>query len=206
MHKKTKSLLWSLPLILCACLNAHAHGSVGLADDQCVIQIGFYSAHFAIYQPQTSKHEEYCEDIPEVTDSIFVIEYLHAVMREVPVDFRIIKDRENRGKFVSWEDIEKIDDLDRDTVFYQSPLTRPDGVFLVHHEFADSGDYIGIVTTAHPTMERTYTSVFPFHVGETTWGYVPLFAGIALLLQINYWLMTGGFTRWRNQRKRAARK
>ena len=86
--------------MLCACLIAHAHGSVGLADDQCVIRIGFYSAHFAIYQPQTRQHEEYCEDIPDVTDSIFVVEYLHAVMREVPVDFRIIKDRENRGKFV----------------------------------------------------------------------------------------------------------
>ena len=87
-----------------------------------------------------------------------------------------------------------------------SPVTRPDGVFLVYHEFAESGDYIGIVTATHPTLDRTYTSVFPFHVGEATWGYVPLFIGIALLLQINYWLMTGGFSRWRNQRKRAARK
>jgi hypothetical protein len=206
MNRNTKSSMWLLPLLLAACMNAHAHGSVGLADDQCVIQIGFYSAHFAIYQPQTRQHEDYCEDIPDVTDSIFVIEYLHAVMREVPVDFRIIKDRENRGKFVRWEDLESVDDLDRDTVFYQSPVTRPDGVFLVHHEFSDSGDYIGIVTTRHPTLDKTYTSVFPFHVGEADWGYVPLFVGIAILLQINYWFMTGGFARWRDQRKGAARK
>jgi len=206
MNRNTKSSMWLLSLLLAACMNAHAHGSVGLADDQCVIQIGFYSAHFAIYQPQTRQHEDYCEDIPDVTDSIFVIEYLHAVMREVPVDFRIIRDRENRGKFVRWEDLESVNDLDRDTVFYQSPVTRPDGVFLAHHEFAESGDYIGIVTTRHPTLDKTYTSVFPFHVGEADWGYVPLFVGIAILLQINYWFMAGGFARWRDQRKRAAQK
>lgn len=202
MNRNIKSSTWLLPMFLGACLNAHAHGSVS-AGDICEIKIGFYSAHFAIYQPQTRQHDEFCEDIPDVTESVFVIEYLHNVMREVPVDFRIILDSENRGQFVSWEDIEKIDDLDRETVFYQSPVMRPDGVFLVHHDFGESGDYIGIVTTEHPTLEKTYTAVFPFHVGASDWGYVPLFIGLALLLQLNYWLMTGGFSRWRRKDKRS---
>ena len=203
MKRITRSPLWLLPLFLGACLNAHAHGSVTLAEDECAIKIGFYSAHFAIYQPQTRQHEEYCEDIPDVTESVFVINYLHAIMREVPVDFRIIKDRENRGRFVNWEDIGQIEDIERNTVFYQSPLVRPDGVFLVNHEFEESGDYIGIVATMHPTMDKTYTAVFPFHVGESNWGYVPLFVGIALLIQLNYWVMTGGLSRWRKKRKAA---
>ena len=76
-------------------------------------------------------------------------------------------------------------------------------VFLINHRFAESGDYIGIVTAKHPTMDRTYTAVFPFHVGETNLGYVPLFVGIALLIQLNYWLMTGGFSRWRDKRRQA---
>ena len=201
MNQTIKSPLWFLPLLFGTCLNAHAHGSVKMAEDQCVIQIGFYSAHFAIYQPQTRQHQGYCEDIPDMTDSVFVIEYLHAVMREVPVDFRIIRDTQNRGQFVSWEDIEKIDDIETDTVFFQPPVLRPDGVFLVNHEFAESGDYIGIVTTEHPTMDRTYTAVFPFQVGASNWGYAPLFIGIAFLIQINYWVMTGGLKRWRDKRK-----
>ncbi len=203
MNRRIKPPLWLLPLFLGACLTAHAHGSVSAGDDQCVIKIGFYSAHFAIYQPQTRQHDEFCEDIPDVTESVFIIEYLHAVMRDVPVDLRIIKDREDRGQFVSWEDIEQIDDLDRDTVFYQPPVIRPDGVFLVHHEFMESGDYIGIVAATHPTMDKTYNAVFPFHVGESDWGYVPLFIGIALLLQLNYWIMTGGISRWRQKHKDA---
>jgi len=205
MNRLIKSSLWLLALLLSAWLQAHAHGSVE-AGDICEIKIGFYSAHFAIYQPQTKQHEEYCEDLPDVTESVFVIEYLHDVMREVPVDFRIIVDTENRGRFVNWDDIEQIGDLDPDTVFYQSPLIRQDGVFLVHHEFVASGDYIGIVTTSHPTMDKTYTAVFPFHVGESEWGYVPLFIGIALFLQLNYWLMTGGLGRWRQRQMNATAK
>ena len=203
MNRTRKSPLWLLPILLGACLQAHAHGSVE-AGDICEIKIGFYSAHFAIYQPQTRQHDEYCEDIPDVTESVFVIEYLHDVMREVPVDFRIIRDTENRGQFVNWDDIEQIGDLDPDTVFYQSPVVRQDGVFLVHHYFGEAGDYIGIVTTVHPTLDKIYTAVFPFHVGESDWGYAPIFIGIALLLQLNYWLMTGGLKRWRQRHKDTA--
>lgn len=203
MYRSINSVLWLLPVLLGSGPAAQAHGSVSAEEDECTIAIGFYSAHFAIYQPQTRQHDEYCEDIPDVTESVFVIEYLHDVMREVPVDFRIIRDTQNRGQFVAWEDIEQIDDLEIDTVFYQPPVTRPDGVFLVNHRFGDSGDYIGIVTTVHPTLDKEYTAVFPFHVGATDWGYVPLFVGIALLLQLNYWLMTGGFARWRQRRLEA---
>lgn len=201
MTTNFKSLLWLLPVLLGACPEARAHGSVS-DGDICEIKIGFYSAHFAIYQPQTRQHEEYCEDIPDATETVFVIRYLHDVMREVPVDFRIIRDVENLGQFAAWEDIEQIDDLDKVTVFYQSPIERQDGVFLIHHQFEESGDYIGIVTTVHPTLDRMYTAVFPFHVGSINWGYVPLFVGIALLLQFNYWLMSGGWKRWRRGQKK----
>ena len=197
--KRTRKLApWLLPILLLAAVRAGAHGSVE-AGDVCEIKIGFYTAHFAIYQPQTRRHTEYCEDIPDVTETIFVIEYLHDVMREVPVDFRIIADTQNRGRFVNWDDILAIEDIDRDTVFYQPPVVREDGVFLVHHEFAESGDYIGIVTIEHPTLDRLYTAVFPFHVGETDWGYVPLFVGIAIFLQLVYWLLSGGLKRLRGR-------
>lgn len=185
---------------------AYGHGSVTMEDDLCVIDIGFYSAHFAIYQPQTRQHAEYCEDIPDATESVFVIEYLHESMRQVPVDFRIIRDTENRGQFVRWEDIEGIDDIETETVFYQPPVRREDGVFLVNHAFMETGDYIGIVTAQHPDMDKTYTAVFPFRVGFTFsgWGYAPLFIALAVFLQLNYWLMTGGYTRWKNKRLAAA--
>ena len=95
------------------------------------------------------------------------------------------------------------DDHDK-TVFYQPPLTRADGVFLVNHAFGETGNYIGIVTAAHPDMNKTYTAVFPFRVGFGGWGYAPWFIGLAVFLQLNYWLMAGGYTRWKDKRAAAS--
>ncbi len=186
-------------LLMCSSACASAHGSVVPETDGCLIEIGFYSAHFTIFQPQTRKHREFCEDIPDVAESVFIMEYLHDSMREVPVDFRIIRERENRGRFVRWEDIEAIDDLERETVFYQPPVTQQDGVFTVVHQFDAPGDYIGIVTTIHPTKNLHYNAIFPFRVGGTNWGYWPLFVFLILLVQVSYWVMNGGYARWREE-------
>ena len=81
-------LIW---LLACS-QNVAAHGGVGMEDDKCIITIGFLKAHFTGYQPKTNGTEEFCEDIPEVARSVFVIEYLHDFLKKMQVDFRIIKD------------------------------------------------------------------------------------------------------------------
>ncbi len=190
---KLKWLLLACLVLYCA--EAHAHGGVFLEDDLCVIQIGFYKAHFTIYQPQTSRHEEFCEDIPHADESVFVMEYLHDSLRESPIEFRIIRDVHNRGRFAKRKDIDKIDDLDQHTVFYQPPSVQPYGVFLALHQFREEGNYIGIVTTENPGNDSVYTAVFPFRVGGRDWGYIPLLIALAILLQLNYWLINGGYAR-----------
>ena len=175
--------------------NTYSHGGVFLEDDLCVIQIGFHKAHFTIFQPQKSQHKEFCEDIPHATESIFVMEYLHNNLRNKPVEFRIIKDTQNRGRFVKWRDLENIKNFDDITVFYQPPVIREDGVFLVLHDFKEEGNYIGIVMTKTQDNNEMYTAVFPFRVGSQSWGYIPWFIAIALFLQLNYWLMSGGYSR-----------
>jgi len=178
--------------------NAYGHGGVFLEDDLCVIQIGFHKAHFTIYQPQTSQHKEFCEDIPHATESVFVMEYLHNNLRERPVDFRIIKDVQNRGRFVKWKDLKNIENFDDITVFYQPPIIQQDGVFLALHEFEEKGNYIGIVMTKNQINNNAYTAVFPFRVGSQKWGYIPMFIAVALFLQLNYWLLNGGYSRIKN--------
>ena len=175
-----------------------AHGSVTPDGDVCYIEFGFYSAHFKIYQPQQSRYREYCEDIPDVAESVFVMEYLHDSLREVPLDFRIVRDVEERGRFVSWDDLKDID-LDAITVFHQPSIRKQDGVYSVLHDFAEGGDHIGIVTTVHPTEDITYHAVFPFRVGGFKWGSIPWFIGIFILLILNYWLMNGGYKRLRQK-------
>ena len=154
-------LLWaglSLPS------QTHAHGGVAFEDDLCVINIGFLRAHFTIFQPEDSDRE-FCEDVPKVSRSIFIMEYLHDLLRTTPVDFRIIRDATGFGRFANWNDIQALDDLEAVTVYYQPPQTEPSGYFRAAHSFKQRGDYIGIVTARHPETNRLYNAVFYFHVG-----------------------------------------
>jgi len=174
-------------------------------DDLCIINIDFLQAHFTVYQPQTRASEEYCEDLPDVGKSVFVLDYLHNSLKDMPVDFRIIKDVRELGRFAKWEDIEGIGDLTSATVFYQAPQKYSNASLSVEHTFGEPGNYIGIVTTRHPTQDKLYTAVFPFEVGSTGFGYVSLFAGLLLLVQVNYWIMSGGYRRFRDKHKQHAK-
>ena len=109
---------------------ALTHGGVAFQEDQCVITVDFMQAHFTVFQPETRNSEEFCEDIPDVSGSLFVMEYLHELLQEMSVDFRIIKDINNVGRFADWNDIQDIEDLESATVYYQAPAIED--MSLIH--------------------------------------------------------------------------
>jgi hypothetical protein len=161
---------------------ARSGGGVILQNDVCVITIGFYTAHFTAYQPQTRGNTEYCEDLPDTGETIFVLDYLHGSLKEVPVSFRIIRDDAGLGTFTKWEDIAKLGNLDPYTVHFSPPRVEPSASFRVSHDFAARGDYIGIATAGHPTDGSTYAAVFPFRVGRSQFPLAPVaFLAVALL-------------------------
>ena len=184
-------------LLLLGCLLswaqvATAHGGVGIGTegDNCVINIGFLTAHFTGYQPTSQGTRQFCEDIPEVAESVFEIEYLHDFLKQMRVDFRIIKDLRNFGSFANWDDISSLENIEQDTVFYQPPVRHPDGVLTIAYKFQQAGGYIGIVTAEHPEKEKVYRAVFYFQVGGTDYGYVPLLVALVILAPLLYWLAT----------------
>jgi hypothetical protein len=162
---------WRLILLGLIPAAAYAGGGVALQDDQCLIAIEFYTAHFTAYQPEASGNEQFCEDLPDTGPTIFVLDYLHKSLQEVPVDFRIIRNVTGLGEFAQLEHVEALDDIDAHTVFYQSPLVEADASFSVEYDFTEPGDYIGIVSAGHPTNDKTYFAVFPFTVGATRYGW-----------------------------------
>lgn len=178
---------------------AIAHGGVVEEDDVCVIKISYLKAHFKIYQPLLDGHDDYCEDLPNATESIFVMEYLHDELRTVPIDFRIIRNVTGKGRFARWENVAAIDDIDGATVFYQPPVIEPD-VFTVIHDFVETGDYIGVVTASPQADHRRHIAVFPFEVGFTGFGYWPWIVGLVLLIQLQFLFMSGRVARWRARR------
>lgn len=182
---------------------AVAHGGVVQEDDLCVIKVNYLRAHFKVYQPRVSGHEQFCEDLPVASESVFVMEYMHDALASMPIDFRIIRDVTGKGRFARMEDVAQIDDLDNVTVFYQPALTEPN-VFTVIHEFSEEGDFIGIVSATQPDTKKVYAAVFPFEVGFTGVGYWPFFIGILVLLQLQYLFMSGRLRRWLTDRRAGA--
>lgn len=177
------------------------HGSVTPEDDLCLIKIGYLRAHFKIYQPALRGHDDFCEDVPQEGDAVFIMEYEHPGLAEAAIDFRIIRNTTGRGIFTSLEDVMRIGDLEPVTVFHHPAAVQAD-VFMVQHRFDDEGEFVGIVNAELPDNGRVYTAVFPFQVGFTGFGYWPLIAIVAIALQLNYLWMNGWFERLRRRRLR----
>ncbi len=177
-----------------------AHGSVTPEEDICIIRIGYYKAHFKIYLPRSKGHQEYCEDIPGTGETVFVMEYEHSGLGDVPVDFRVIRNVTGQGIFTMLQDVDAIEDLDAVTVIHHPAAVQPD-VFTIMYDFEEEGEFVGIVTVENQESGKSYTAVFPFEVGFTGIDWWVWFVAIAIVLQFNYLWMSGWFTRWRDMRR-----
>lgn len=189
-----RSVLFILLALLPA--TAFSHGGVVEEEDLCVIKVNYLRGHFKIYQPLIDGHREYCEDLPNATESIFVMEYLHDSLRTAAVDFRIIRDVTGKGRFARWDDVAAIEDLDAVTVYYREPTVDPD-VLTVMYDFDEEGYFIGVVTAIVDDDDQVYRAVFPFEVGYTGLGYWPYFVILLLVIQIQYLAMSGRLKKWR---------
>jgi hypothetical protein len=195
VHRILGIILYLCLTILFLQQDAVAHGGVVEEDDLCVIKVNYLRAHFKIYQPRAAGHEQYCEDLPVAAESIFVMEYQHDSLSEMPIDFRIIRDVTGKGRFARMEDIAEIEDLESATVYYRPQVVEPH-IYMVNYEFLEEGDFIGIVSAEHPDTGKVYAAVFPFEVGFTGFGYWPFIIGLLFLIQFQYLLMSGRLKRW----------
>ena len=179
-----------------------AHGGVVAEEDICLLRMGFLQAHFTLYLPDSRGAEEFCEELPDVGPSLFVIEYLHEMMKEMPVSFRVITDDQGFGIFANWDDVQSVANLETQTVFHRPLVAEPTGVVALRHEFAEAGGYIGIVEAENLANGKTYNSVFYFEVGNVGYGLIPLFVGLIAAAQIGFWLSTGTLQRFAQRLRR----
>lgn len=174
---------------------ALAGGGVVMEGERCTMHIDFYSARFTAYQPETQGNQEFCEDLPDIGLTLFTLDYLHPSLKEVPVDFRIIRNTTDQGRFALWDDVAKLGDLRPLTVFYQSPSVESDASLNVEFRFTEPGEYIGIVTAGHPTTDQIYRSVFPFEVGRPRYQAALLAMAFIGLLGLYTWRRQAGLRR-----------
>lgn len=174
---------------------AWGHGGVVAEEDICLLKMGFLQAHFTLYLPETRGSEEFCEDLPEAGDALFVIEYLHEAMKEMPIEFRILRDDQGFGIFANWEDVQSIEQPQAQTVFRRVLAPEPTGWVALRHRFEAPGGYIGVVLAENQATGKTYNSVFYFEVGSAGYGYIPLFLGLILAAQLLFFASTGALGR-----------
>lgn len=182
----------SLMLLVALPSAALAGGGVVMEGDKCTMHIDFYSARFTAYQPETQGNQEFCEDLPDIGLTIFTLDYLHPSLKEVPVDFRIIRNTTDQGRFAVWDDVAKLGDLRPLTVFYHAPSVEGDASLKLEFEFTEPGEYIGIVTAGHPSNDNIYRSVFPFEVGRPRYQAALLALAIMGVLGLYSWRRQAG--------------
>ena len=158
-------------------------------QNACMLKIGPDFMYFSGYQPAASRNR-FCEDIPTIGPTIFVLDYAQDEMREMSTDFRIIRDIGDK---------EPQERLDAVTVAYLPPKVYPAGTLNFEHVFNETGQFVGIVTVDGPNGEH-WVSRFPFTVGGR-----PLFARMPyfLLRPPAFWLSCFSFGE-RMTRARAA--
>jgi len=171
----------------CGVSTVLAHGGVSVEDDVCLIKIDRYKAHFTGYLPQERATQEFCEDIPIATQSIFVIDFISDELREMELDFRIIRDVNEIGVTATLADLGGEQAIKDATTYYAEPKLYHKGVMNIRHNFTQDGGYIGIVNAHHIETGLKYTSVFPFSVGQVSYAkyvkyFLALFAGCGVFI------------------------
>jgi len=167
---------------LCAGAFAWGHGGVSMDDDMCMMRVGTYKAHFTGYQPESRATQEFCEDIPVVSKAIFVMDFIDDELRNMDVDFRVLRDVEAIGVTATLADLGTKQDIEKNTDFYSEAKRFPRGTMSVTIDFKAAGQYIGLVTAKNPETGREYTSVFPFSVGVVD--YAQYVVPIVLILML----------------------
>jgi len=175
---------------------AHAHGGVSAEGKVCVMKIGPYKMFFTGYQPERAQSEEFCDDIPYEGRAIVVLDHVDSVLREMPTDFRILKDVNNLGVMATLDDLGSKKDIEAATLMYEKPKLYPRGTFQFELNFP-KGIYIGMVTIEDKNAGKHYVSVFPFTVGYKLYydlrtyaliavGLMAVFAALALFVFKGY--------------------
>ena len=138
-----------------------------MEKDYCKLRVGPYFMHFTGYQPERDATKEFCEDIPAVGATIIVLDFVDQVLKDLPVEVRIIRDGVNEA------------DLDRVTLYRLAPKLHPTGSLSLDFVFDEPGNYVGLVFAG--SGDRQVSARFPFSVGTTHYLRLPLAMGLLVV-------------------------
>jgi len=175
-----RAVLCLMLFALGAPTTAKAQHGHELAANTCVIHMGSYKMYFSSYQPDTHQDHQFCQELPDVGNTVLVLDFVERELRSLPVEFRIIRDTGSEQN------------LDAITLVHIPPKIYPKGSIDVKHDFDQSGKYI-VLTSIGDNQE--HLARFHFSVGETNpishlkhYMVVLLPLGVAIAIAVYYGL------------------
>ncbi|QBQ53218.1 hypothetical protein [Nitrosococcus wardiae] len=167
--------------LLLASTSAMAHGGGGIEADKCVVNIGNYRMHFTAYQPQTIGGEELCWDLPTAGNSILVFDLVERVLRDRPVEVRVVEEQETASGPSNYKTI------------VERPVQRyPKGTIELEAAFANPGEYTAVVTLGG---DQPLVFKAPIRValqGEQTVQWIGAIAFAAVVIGLMVWFARRG--------------
>jgi len=158
---------------------AAARGALTLNQDVCLLYIGPDYAYFSAYDPQKPR-KRYCEEAPRTGVTVFAIDFAQSEMREMKVDFRILRDIGENADPAA---------IEAATLAHAPSKTHLTGSLSLAYDFKEPGEYAGLVTVDGPHGER-WTAYFPFSVAEPYRRRLPVYllgAAALLALIVFFW-------------------
>ena len=108
-----------------------AHGKVAMEDDICMRQVGENIIHLSAYQPEFDVEGHYCTEIPQVGETLFVVDLVDPSLREMPIGLKVFKGN---------------NEADGELIANLSPKYYADGVISTYNALNEKGVYSIIIT------------------------------------------------------------
>ncbi len=149
------ALVAALFSIAAAAQQAAARGALTLNQDVCLLYIGPDYAYFSAYDPQKPR-KRYCEEAPRTGVTVFAIDFAQSEMREMKVDFRILRDIGENADPAA---------IQAATLAYAPSKAYLTGSLSLAYDFKEPGEYAGLVTVEGAHGEH-WVAYFPFTVAQ----------------------------------------
>lgn len=117
-----------------------AHGKVAMEDDICMRQIGENIIHLSAYQPEFDVEGHYCTEIPQVGETLLVVDLVDPSLRDMPIGLKVFKGN---------------NETDGELITNLSPKYYADGVISTYSALDEKGVY-SITVTAEGVPPLSY--------------------------------------------------
>ncbi len=158
-------------IVVCALLSLSsqlwAHGGVMNEGNECKLRVGPYVMNFSGYQPENNVSKQFCDDMPTVGKSIIVLDFVDRKLRDMTVNFRVIK-ADVAALGTEEDGIVNEAELAQ-TPFFEIPAKHyPSGTMTISQAFLEKGHFVGYVVVEGENEK--FISRFPFSVGYPSGG------------------------------------